>query len=90
MRQKSQVVEDPALDQELEQRVQGVARRPHIPKQNSKDWSYQPHDSQEDRARLLSNLCMYGLTERDVKGDGNCQVLLVLSTHYLLQLTADA
>lgn len=33
----------------------------------------------EDRSRLLCRLDLYGLTERSVDGDGNCQVGWVAS-----------
>jgi hypothetical protein len=51
---------------------------PHLPVQvvprvNSVQYPAQQEISR-DRQRLLTRLDHYGLTEREVKGDGNCQV----------------
>lgn len=66
----------PALvpaDNEVGQRIQGAPTRRHIPRQNSTHWSSEHSSSADDRQRLLDNLKLYELIEKEVKGDGNCQ-----------------
>jgi hypothetical protein len=63
----------PAND-EVGQRIKGAPTRRHIPRQNSEHWSKEPSSSADDRQRLLDNLKLYQLVEKEVKGDGNCQV----------------
>lgn len=43
----------------------------------------------EDRSRLLLRLDMYGLVERQVQGDGNCQVSMTRSVLAAHSLAAD-
>lgn len=62
---------------EVGQRIQGAPTRRHILRQNSAHWSSpvssEPSSSAEDRQRLVTNLKLYSLIEKEVKGDGNCQ-----------------
>lgn len=77
----------PAND-EVGQRIKGAPTRRHIPRQNSEHWSKEPSSSADDRQRLLDNLKLYQLVEKEVKGDGNCQFralsdqLYETSTHH--------
>lgn len=54
------------------EKIQGAKTRRHILRQNSINWSHE--ESLGDKERLLENLALYGLIQKEVKGDGNCQV----------------
>lgn len=58
-------------DHALLEKIQGAKTRRHILRQNSINWSHE--ESLGDKDRLLENLALYGLIQKEVKGDGNCQ-----------------
>ena len=64
--------DDPQLSQQFQTRLSGVNFGKHTPRVNSVDLR-QPEDFMTDRELLCHRLEMYGLCERRVKGDGNCQ-----------------
>ena len=51
--------------------LQGAKTRRHILRQNSVNFSHE--SSTGDKERLQANLALYGLVQKEVKGDGNCQ-----------------
>ena len=64
--------DDPHLSQQFQTRLSGAQYGKHTPRVNSVDMR-QPEDFMTDRELLCHRLEMYGLCERRVKGDGNCQ-----------------
>ncbi|KAG0566913.1 hypothetical protein KC19_7G097000 [Ceratodon purpureus] len=63
--------EYPQVDEELARRLHDLDSIPHIPKVNG---AIPPVEAANaDHQRLLDRLSLYGLTERRIAGDGNCQ-----------------
>lgn len=75
--------EDQELQHRLSTRLSDVSYAKHRPRVNSVD--YRPEDFMTDRELLSQRLKQYGLCERTVKGDGNCQVCLTSLSGFLEQ-----
>lgn len=72
--------EDQELQHRLSTRLSDVSYAKHRPRVNSVD--YRPEDFMTDRELLSQRLKQYGLCERTVKGDGNCQFRAVADQLY--------
>ncbi|KAG0564733.1 hypothetical protein M758_8G130100 [Ceratodon purpureus] len=62
--------EDPRMDEELAKRLSELDSVPHVPKVNTE---ILPVEASDDKQRLTDRISLYGLAERKVAGDGNCQ-----------------
>ncbi len=64
------------LDRTVSERLAEAVGVQHRPRTNSAASSEELGygSARSDRERLLGRLATYGLCEREVKGDGNCQV----------------
>ncbi|KAG0583118.1 hypothetical protein KC19_3G111300 [Ceratodon purpureus] len=62
--------EDPQMGDELAKRLSHMNSIPHVPRVNS---DIPLGDSWSDKERLSDRISYYGLAERQMDGDGNCQ-----------------
>lgn len=63
--------EEQELGRRMSRRLSDIAYVKHKPRVNSMD--FRAEDFMTDREILAQRLLTYGLCERTVKGDGNCQ-----------------
>jgi len=62
--------EDPRMDGELAKRLSELDSVPHVPKVNAE---IPLVEASSDKQRLQDRLSYYGLAEKKIAGDGNCQ-----------------